>query len=378
MDESKPISSVPKWFEGLNLNFAENLLFSRSRSDPSYHNGTTGKEDGKIAVTEVREGITEIREITWAELRRSAGKMASAMKARGVKKGDRIVIIAANSLETFQVYLATTWLGAIFSSSSTDMGVNGILQRTTQINPKFIFMDDASLYNGKKWDLREKMAAIVKGMEQCDEFAGMVSIKRWAKPLDVSHIPRTETFDNFLGFATSTVPEFVRIGWNEPFLLAFSSGTTGIPKAIVHGVGGVLINYYKEGRLHHELSSKDVTLQYTTTGWIMYLANVAQLLFGTRGVFYDGSPFHPDLKVWIKLMGDQKVTRLGISPRWMQEIAKNSISPREVADLSSLQAVTSTGMVLSDQLFEWFYDKGFPKHVHLANISGGTDIVRAS
>lgn len=375
VDESRRIDSVPLWFEGLRMNFAENLLYTRRRTDPTGYRGTIGKEDSKVAVTEVREGVTAIREITWRQLRAEAGRLASAMKAKGVRKGDRIVIIAANSLETFYVYLAATWLGAIFSSSSTDMGVKGILQRTVQINPRFIFMDDAALYNGKKIDLRQKVTDVVNGMGGCDQFKGMVVMKRWAKPLDVSAVPRSETFDSYLKAASYPPPDFVRIGFNDPFLLAFSSGTTGIPKAIVHGVGGVLLNYYKEGRLHHELGPNDVTLQYTTTGWIMYLANVGQLLFGARGVFYDGSPFQPDLTTFIKLVGDQKVTKLGISPRFLFELAKNGISPREITDLSNLQAVTSTGMVLSDQLFEWFYEKGFPAKVHLCNISGGTDIV---
>ncbi|KAF7534984.1 hypothetical protein G7054_g5781 [Neopestalotiopsis clavispora] len=123
------------------------------------------------------------------------------------------------------------------------------------------------------------------------------------------------------------------------------------------------------------MNSESVSLQYTTTGWIMYLVCVMQLFAGARSVLYDGSPFQPDLKTFVKLVGDQKVTRLGVSPRWMHELAKAGISPRELTDLSNLKIVTSTGMVLSDQLFEWFYDTGFPAHAHLFNISGGTDIV---
>jgi acetoacetyl-CoA synthetase len=151
-----------------------------------------------------------------------------------------------------------------------------------------------------------------------------------------------------------------------------------MPKAIVHSVGGVLINYYKEGHLHESSDKDSVVLQYTTTGWIMYLSAVGALIFGGRAVLYDGSPFQPDLTVLLRIAEEQKATKLGISPRWMSEIVKNGISPREMADLSSLRIVTSTGMVLSDQLFEWFYDKGFPPSVHLANISGGTDIVGSS
>jgi acetoacetyl-CoA synthetase len=237
-------------------------------------------------------------------------------------------------------------------------------------------MDDAALYNGKRVDLRQNMTDIEAGMQGCDRFQGFVSIRRFQNALDVSGIPRTQTLDTFLSNRAPSPPPIARVLFHEPYLVCYSSGTTGIPKAIVHSVGGALLNYIKEGVIHEGMSSDTVSLQYTTTGWIMYLANVGQLLAGARAVLYDGSPFQPDLKTFIKLIGDQKVTKLGISPRWMHEIAKAGISPREVTDLSSLKVVTSTGMVLSEQLFEWFYDKGFPAHTHLANISGGTDIVR--
>ncbi|KAI1332051.1 acetoacetate-CoA ligase [Xylariaceae sp. FL0255] len=374
VDESKPIDSIPRWFEGVRLNWAENILWTRSSTDAPGHRGKVGKEDDKIALTEVREGVSDVQHVTWSTLRRLTAVYTAALYEGGVRRGDRVVIVAANSVETLVVFLATTWLGAMFSSSSTDMGVQGILQRTTQVNPKYIFMDDAALYNGKKLDLRQKMTEVVAGMKDCDNFRGMISIRRFRDALDVSQIPQTQTLDAFLLKRSSTTPELVRIPFHEPFLVCYSSGTTGIPKAIVHSVGGIIVNMAKEGRLHEDANPSIVSLQYTTTGWIMYLASVGQLFFGARTVLYDGSPFQPDLKTFVKLIGDQKVTRLGVSPRWMYEIMKAGISPREITDLSNLRMVTSTGMVLSDQLFEWFYDKGFPAHTHLSNISGGTDI----
>jgi acetoacetyl-CoA synthetase len=237
-------------------------------------------------------------------------------------------------------------------------------------------MDDAALYNGRVVDLREKMAEVVDGLRECSNFAGVVSIRRFAEAKDISRVPKSETWESFLAAAdkNAPLPEFVRIAFHEPFLICYSSGTTGTPKAIVHSVGGVLINYFKEGRLHEGLGPDSVTLQYTTTGWIMYLANLAVLLYGGRTVCYDGSPFQPDASILIRVAAEHKVTKLGISPRWMFEVAKAGLRPRDMVDLSHLRTVTCTGMVLSDQLFEWFYDVGFPAHVHLANISGGTDI----
>ncbi|KAI0490831.1 acetoacetate-CoA ligase [Xylaria cf. heliscus] len=374
VDESKPIDSIPRWFEGVHLNWAENLLWSRSSTDPSDHRGREGKEDDKIALTEVREGVTELRHVTWATLRKISASYAAALYTAGVRRGDRVVIVGANSVETLAVLISTSWLGAMFASSSTDMGVQGILQRTVQVDPKYIFMDDATLYNGKRLDLRQKMAEVVAGMKDCSNFRGMVSIRRFHDALDVSNIPKTQTLDTFLNNRQLPIPPIERLAFHEPFLICYSSGTTGIPKAIVHSIGGVLVSFMRESRLHEDTRPDAISLQYTTTGWIMYLASVSQLLRGARVVLYDGSPFQPDLQTFVKLVGDQKVTRLGISPRWMHEIAKAGISPRDITDLSNLKTVTSTGMVLPDQLFEWFYDKGFPSHVNLSNMSGGTDI----
>lgn len=367
VDTSLPISAVPRWFEGVSLNFSENLLYSLN---PNI------KKDDQVAVIEIREGSSERREVTWGGLRRKAGRLAAAMKKRGVGKGDRVVIVGANSIETLCVWIATGWLGAVFSSSSTDMGVKGILQRTVQVEPKLLFFDDTAVYNGKTVDLRDNIRETVEGLKESKGFQGVVVIPRFEEAKDVGDIPKAETWEGFVGKAKGEpTPEFVRIAFHEPFLICYSSGTTGIPKAIVHSVGGAMVNYFKEGVLHEGLSETDVTMQYTTVGWIMYVANVGILLFGGRSVMYDGSPFQPGPKILIEIMEREKVTKLGISPRWMGEMVKGGIVPREIADLSSLRIVTSTGMVLSDQLFEWFYDVGFPKHVHLANISGGTDLV---
>ncbi|GAB7347025.1 hypothetical protein MBLNU459_g3171t1 [Dothideomycetes sp. NU459] len=375
--EPKRMDSRPKWFSGVKLNFAENILFSADPTDPS-RRVQTGKEDAKVACTEVREGCTELRDITWAELRERVGLLAQAMKAHGVTKGDRVAVVASNSIDTLVVFFAVTTLGGLFSSSSTDMGTKGILDRLTQIKPKWVFADDWAVYNGKTVDLREKMGQIVTGMESVHEFQGLVSMPRWQdRPADVARVPRTMTLARYLEQArgSSELP-FERVDFSDPFLIVYSSGTTGIPKCIVHSVGGVLINGKKEGKLHRDFGPEAVNLQYTTTGWIMYLQSVMALQHGAKSILYDGSPFVPDLKSFVRLVGEQKVTDLGISPRYLQTLASASppVIPREVTDLSHLRRVTSTGMVLSESLFEWVYDKAFPPNIQLANISGGTDL----
>ncbi|ETN44712.1 acetoacetate-CoA ligase [Cyphellophora europaea CBS 101466] len=378
VDESARMDSIPRWFKGVKLNFAENILFVGDKNGSQKK--SPGKEDEKIACTQVREGsfLEPIKQVSWGELRERVGLLANAMKAHGVQKGDRVALVASTCLDTLTVFLAITSLGGIFSSSSTDMGTKGILDRLTQIRPKYLFMDDIAVYNGKRTDLRQKMKEIIEGMEGISEFEGIVSQARFADaPADMSSVPRTQTWANFVSKATSSELVFEQIDFSDPFLIVYSSGTTGQPKCIVHSAGGVVLNGHKEARLHRCVDHTSSQLQYTTTGWIMYLGSVQQLLMGARTIMYDGSPFVPDNKNFLKLIGQEKVTHLGTSPRYLQTLQMNNISPREVTDLSNLKVVTSTGMVLSDALFEWFYDVGFPAKVQLDNISGGTDLAGA-
>jgi acetoacetyl-CoA synthetase len=265
-----------------------------------------GKEDDKIAITEVREGCFQIRHVTWGELRRKVGRLSQAMRAVGVKKGDRVAVVASNSVDTVCVFFAVTALGGLFSSSSTDMGVKGVLDRLLQIKPRYVFMDDMAVYNGKTIDLREKLADIVKGMESISEFQGAVSMPRFDQPVDVSKVPRTQLLSAFLSQAKNEELVFERIAFRDPFLVVYSSGTTGQPKCIVHSVGSVIISSLKEGRLHYEQGPDSTVMQYTTTGWIMYLASIQTMMNGCRCVMYDGSPFLPNITRFVELVGEQK------------------------------------------------------------------------
>ncbi|KAH7159404.1 acetoacetate-CoA ligase [Dactylonectria estremocensis] len=375
VDESAEIDSVPRWFPGVSLNWAENILYSRNASDPTSYQGVVGKEDDKISFTEIREGNTDVRHFSWATLRKDVARLAAALSARGVRQGDRVVVVGSNSIHTLLVFLATTWLGAIFVSASTDMGVDGILQRSVQIDPKLIFFDNVTVYNGKTIDLTAKMGRVMEGMKSCKNLSGLIVMQRVEKPAHLSAISGAETLSTLLSLAPPNArPPFVRVPFHSPLLICYSSGTTGTPKPIVHSVGGVLLNLIKEGRLHDCVSADSTIFQYTTTGWIMYVLQIANMLLGARIVAYDGSPFMPDKTTIVEILGQQHVTVFGTSPRWMQEMAKSGIRPRDTADLSALRTITSTGMVLSDQLFEWVYDFGFPSSIHLINKSGGTDI----
>lgn len=375
VDTSIPMDQIPHWFHGTYLNYAENILFSASTENPSIR-VKKHKEDDKIALTEIREGNTEVRHLKWGELRRRVGLLANALRARGVKKGDRVAVIASTSFDTFITFMATVSLGGLFSSSSTDMGTKGILERLLQIKPRYVFVDDWTVYNGKTIDLRPKIKDIIEGMHGISEFQGVITQPRFpGKPADITGLPRTVTLEAFLDTAKGNVElNFERVAFRDPFLIVYSSGTTGTPKCIVHSVGGVLISVSKEGILHKEQGPDSIMLQYTTTGWIMYLASVQCLLFGSRSILYDGSPFQPSPETFLTILQEQRVTDFGTSPRFLHELQKRDIVPRNLYNLSALRSVCTTGMVLSDSQFEWFYDVGFPSSVKLANISGGTDL----
>lgn len=309
VDESAPMFPPPVWFKGINLNFAQNILYQGTPDGRAVT--SSGKEDNKVAVTEVREGsdAEPIRHITWKELRHRVAIMAQAMRARGVKKGDRVAVVASNSVDTLTAFLGVTALGGLFSSSSTDMGVQGILDRLLQIEPTYLFFDDWAVYNGKRTDLRPKMAEVAKGLQGLRTFKSIVSQPRWHdSPAAIDSVPRALTLADFLSAAPSAEPIFEQIAFSDPFLIVYSSGTTGTPKCIVHSAGAVIISGHKEARLHHCIDETSTQLQYTTTGWIMYLLAVQVLVTGARAVLYDGSPFVPRPENFIKLIGEQKST----------------------------------------------------------------------
>lgn len=265
VDTSIPMEQIPHWFEGTYLNFAENALFSADPCDPSRRT-TIGKEDGKVALTEIREGNVDVKHMTFGEVRGKVGKLANALRAKGVTKGDRVAVVAGTSFDTFIVFMAVLSVGALFSSSSTDMGSKGILERLLQIRPKYVFVDDWAVYNGKTIDLRPKMKEIVEGMKSVEEFVGLVVQPRFsAQATDITGVERAVALDAFTDAAGGNEElTFERVAFRDPFIIVYSSGTTGVPKCIVHSTGGVLISAKKEGLLHKDMGPDSVLLQYTT------------------------------------------------------------------------------------------------------------------
>lgn len=271
VDESAGIDTVPKWFQGVKLNFAENILFVGDKDGRPVN--SPGKEDCKIACTGVREGsfLEPITQTTWQDLRKRVGQLSQALRAHGVRKGDRVALVASTCLDTLTVFLAVTALGAIFSSSSTDMGTKGILERLTQIEPKFLFMEDWAVYNGKRIDLRPKMKEILDGLKHVRGFGGIISQARFPdQPADISSVPNCQTWGTFISKAPSSTLVFEQLEFSDAMIIVYSSGTTGQPKCIVHSVGGVVLSGHKESTLHRSVDHTSTQLQYTTTGWMMY------------------------------------------------------------------------------------------------------------
>ncbi|TFK70614.1 acetoacetate-CoA ligase [Pluteus cervinus] len=350
------------WFPDARLNYAENLLYKNDDSIVL----TAGGEDGKVTHYSARE------------LRERVRKMVNALRVAGLEKGDRVAGIVTNSINAVAVALAVASIGGIFSSTATDMGVQGILDRYRQIQPKFIFTETEVTYSGKLVSLHEKVTAVVNdlasyGLKQAILFPSRVT-GREVDSYKSSSI--TTSLSKFLQLDNGAPLNFEQLPFNQPLFILYSSGTSGQPKCIVHSAGGVLLQTKKDLMTMFSATPGDTYFQYTTTGWMMWVFMLAGLACGTRVILYDGSPFYPSLETYLKFINDQDVSLLGTSPRFLGEIQGRGIDPLKLAPFEALRAINSTGAVLTTPLFEWA-QTAFGKDVHLISSSGGTDICAA-
>ncbi|QDU85397.1 Acetyl-coenzyme A synthetase [Planctomycetes bacterium Pla163] len=347
-----------RWFEGARLNFAENLLRFR---------------DERRALVEWNED-GRVRELSYAGLAREVARVQAGLRAVGVGVGDRVVGYLPNRSEAVIAMLATASLGAVWSSCSPDFGIQGVLDRFGQIAPKVLFAADSTLYAGKPRPYGDKVARVVDelraradGQLAAVVLCGDPSVVPAAKGLEVT------TFDAF-GDRDATEPAFEHLPFDHPLYVMYSSGTTGLPKCMVHGAGGTLLQHAKELVLHTGLTRDDTIFYFTTCGWMMWNWLVSSLFTGATLVLYDGSPMAPDaLGLW-RLAEAEGVTVFGTSAKYLALLEKSGAKPGASCDLSRLRTILSTGSPLAPEGFDFVYRDVAPD-VQLASIAGGTDIV---
>ena len=344
-----------RFFPGASLNFAENLL-----------------RPGAFGEAIVFRGEDKVeKRLTQADLRALVSRLAQAMQAEGVGVGDRVAAMMPNMPETIALMLATASIGAVWSSCSPDFGERGVLDRFGQIEPKLMIACDGYFYAGKTIRVAEKLGPIVAALKPLKT----IVVPYTGKAEDVAAgLPGAVTLDAFIAPFEAADLVFERLPFAHPLYIVFSSGTTGVPKCIVHSAGGTLIQHLKEHRLHCGTGAGDRVFYFTTCGWMMWNWLVSGLATGATLLLYDGSPFHPNGNVIFDYMQAEKATFLGTSAKFIDAVRKDGLTPISTHDLSSVRMIASTGSPLSPESFDFVYE-GIKADVHLASISGGTDIV---
>ncbi len=348
-----------KWFPGGTLNYAEHALSS----------GVAGaaKGDGELAVIFRREDGIEAT-LTYGELRSQVGAARAALAELGVGKGDRVVALAPNCPQTLVAFLATASLGAIWSSCSPDFGVRAVADRFTQIEPKVFIAVNGYVYNGRSFDIRSTVDRL---RADIPSVAATVLIDYVGGALDGAL-----DWDALLAGHAGADLAFEPVPFDHPLWVLYSSGTTGLPKGIVHGHGGIVVEHLKALSLQSDLGPGDRFFWFTTTGWMMWNFLVGGLLMGTTIVLFDGSPGQPDLGALWRLADERKITYFGTSAPFIQSCLKAHLEPGTEYDLSSLRAIGSTGSPLSVEGFRWIAEK-IGKDVQICSVSGGTDLCAA-
>jgi acetoacetyl-CoA synthetase len=338
-----------KWFPEGRLNYAQNLLRERDRSDAIVFWG-----EDRIK-----------RRLSHDNLHRLVSRMAQALADAGVRKGDRVAGYLPNVPEATAALLATASLGAVWSSCSPDFGVQGVLDRFGQIEPKILFCADGYLYGGKEFDSQEKASAVLEKLPSVEE---CVVIDYLGEPVSAG----TSLYDFLDPFDPGDI-RFEQVEFNHPLYILYSSGTTGVPKCIVHGTGGALLQHLKEHRLHTDVKPGDRLFYFTTLGWMMWNWLVSGLASGATVLLYDGSPFAGG-KVLFDFAEAEGMTHFGTSAKFIDAIAKAGLRPRETHRLEKLRTILSTGSPLAPEGFDYVY-ANVKDDVCLSSISGGTDIV---
>ena len=353
----EPLAKLPgvSWFPGARLNFAENLLRFRSDSDAIVFWG----ED------RVR------RTLSFNDLHQHVSVLAQAMRNMGIAPGDRVAAYMPNMPETIIAMLAATAIGATFTSCSPDFGVAGVLDRFGQVEPRLLLSAESYIYGGREHSSLDKLQAIVNGLPSLERVVVVPYLNE--KP-DLSGIRATQMLADFTSGLSPQRIEFERLPFNHPLYIMYSSGTTGVPKCIVHGAGGTLIQHIKEHRLHCDIREGDRIFYFTTCGWMMWNWLVTGLASGATLLLYDGNPFRNEGRILFDYADAEGMTLFGTSAKFIDALSKAGLEPKNSHDLSTLRLMTSTGSPLVPESFDYVYE-AIKTDIQLASIAGGTDII---
>ncbi len=343
-----------RWFPGVRLNFAENLLAS-------------GQPDGAEAVV-FRGEQGPVTRLTWGGLRQSVADLAAALRADGIGPGDRVAGLLPNVPEAVIAMLATASVGAVWSSCSPDFGVAGVVDRFGQIAPRVLFCADGYRYGGKEFDSLDTLEQIVESLPAVERVVVVPVLDQMGKlPAGACHWP------DYLAAQHGAALEYEHLPFSHPLYIMYSSGTTGLPKCMVHSAGGTLVQHLKEHKLHCDVGPGDRLFYFTTCGWMMWNWLVSGLASGATVMLYDGHPLRPEPVLW-DYAESERFAIFGTSARWIAACEKAGLRPRSSHDLSQLRAILSTGSPLSPHSFDYVYRDVHPD-VQLSSISGGTDII---
>ncbi len=352
--------TAARFFPNARLNFAENLLAGDALAP-------AGPQSEAVRF-EREDGVA--RSLTWEELRSRSGAFAAHLVSLGIGEGDRVAAWMPNTPETVIAMLGTTMVGAVFTSTSPDFGVAGVLDRFGQVEPALLVAADGYVYAGKPQHRLDRLPEVVAGLPT---LRGVVVVGELDADPDLSDLPLASLWSAVVEDVAVAPPPFARLPFDHPGFILYSSGTTGVPKCIVHRGAGILVKHYVEQRLHADIRPGDRVFYFTTCGWMMWNWLTSALASGATIVLYDGSPFHPAPEHLWDLAAAQKVTLFGTSAKYLDACRKAGLRPRDSHDLRTLRTVASTGSPLVVEGFEYVYD-AISADVHLASISGGTDI----